>query len=89
MWCADGQVIQLPRLLSLLAASQDGQRLAQLVKILTAERGKVVQPEHVALLIDKRSRPVVIVAPEPRLPVTADGRSVPHYRGNPSISRQA
>jgi hypothetical protein len=65
---ADGQVIQLPRLLSLLAPGQDGQRIAQLVKILTAERGKVMQAEHVTLLIDQRLRSVVIASLESRTP---------------------
>jgi len=79
---ADGQVIQLPRLLYLLLARLDGQRdFSQLAKILTAEFGKVVLPEQVAYLIDMRLRPVGIVALEPRaadparpttMPVRAD-----------------
>jgi putative peptide zinc metalloprotease protein len=69
---ADGQVIQLSRLLYLLVASLDGQRdLAQLAEVLTAEFGKTVQPEHVSYLIDKRLRPVGIVAPEPQTPDSA------------------
>jgi putative peptide zinc metalloprotease protein len=64
---ADGQVIQLPRLLYLLVVSLDGQRdLAQLAKVLTVDFGKIVQPEQVAYLIDKRLRPVGIVALDPR-----------------------
>jgi putative peptide zinc metalloprotease protein len=62
----DGQVIQLPRLLYLLASNVDGQRdLAQVAGMLSAEFGKVVQPEQVAYLIDNRLRPVGIMATDP------------------------
>ncbi|MGH3719822.1 MAG: hypothetical protein ACRDRI_13495 [Pseudonocardiaceae bacterium] len=60
---ADGQVIQLPRLLYLLAATVDGQRdQAQVASVLSAEFGKVVQAEQVAFLVDNRLRPAGIVA---------------------------
>lgn len=60
---ADGQVIQLPRLLYLLAATVDGQRdLTRVASVLSAELGKVVQAEQVAFLVDHRLRPVGIVA---------------------------
>jgi putative peptide zinc metalloprotease protein len=63
---ADGQVIQLPRLLYLLAASVDGQRdQAQVAGVLSAEFGKVVQAEQVAFLVENRLRPVGIVAADP------------------------
>jgi putative peptide zinc metalloprotease protein len=63
---ADGQVIQLPRLLFLLAAGVDGKRnLAQLADVLSTEFGKLVQPDQVSYLIDNRLRPVGIVAPDP------------------------
>ncbi|MGH3787584.1 MAG: hypothetical protein ACRDRG_13770 [Pseudonocardiaceae bacterium] len=63
---ADGQVIQLPRLLYLLAASLDGQRdLVQVAGVLSAEFGKVVQADQVAYLIDNRLRPVGIVKADP------------------------
>jgi putative peptide zinc metalloprotease protein len=63
---ADGQVIQLPRLLYLLAASVDGQRdLAQVAGVVSAEFGKVVQAEQVAYLLDNRLRPPGIVAADP------------------------
>ncbi|MDQ3761128.1 MAG: hypothetical protein M3460_05350 [Actinomycetota bacterium] len=62
----DGQVIQLPRLLYLLAASLDGQRdLAQVADVLSAEFGKVVSAEQVSYLIDNRLRPVGIMAVDP------------------------
>jgi hypothetical protein len=48
-------------LLYLLVASLDGQRnIVQLAKVLTVEFGKIVQPEQVAYLIDKRLRPVAL-----------------------------
>lgn len=63
---ADGQVIQLPRLLYLLAASMDGQRdQAQVAGVLSTEFGKVVQAEQVAFLVDNRLRPAGIVAADP------------------------
>jgi putative peptide zinc metalloprotease protein len=72
---ADGQVIQLPRLLYLLAANLDGQRdLAQLADQLTAEFGKVVSAKQVSYLIDNRLRPVGIVATDPGL---ADAGAAP------------
>ncbi|PZS19888.1 MAG: hypothetical protein DLM60_09520 [Pseudonocardiales bacterium] len=63
---SDGQVIQLPRLLYLLAASMDGHRdQVQVAGVLSAEFGKVVQAEQVAFLVDNRLRPAGIVADEP------------------------
>jgi putative peptide zinc metalloprotease protein len=60
---ADGQVIQLPRLLYLLAASLDGERdLHQLAAVITNELGKVLRAEQVSFLIDNRLQPVGIVA---------------------------
>ncbi|MGH3765163.1 MAG: hypothetical protein ACRDS0_11830 [Pseudonocardiaceae bacterium] len=76
---ADGQVIQLPRLLYLLAASVDGQRdHASLAGALTAEFGRVVQPDQVAFLLDNRLRPVGIVAADP-----AAGQPEPGQAGGP------
>ncbi len=63
---ADGQVIQLPRLLYLLAAALDGQRnQAQVADVLSVELGKVVVAEQVAFLVTKRLRPAGIVAADP------------------------
>ncbi|MGB6163417.1 MAG: hypothetical protein WCF33_11440 [Pseudonocardiaceae bacterium] len=63
---ADGQVIQLPRLLYLLAAALDGQRdQAQVADVLSVELGKVVAAEQVAFLVTKRLRPAGIVAADP------------------------
>jgi putative peptide zinc metalloprotease protein len=64
---ADGQVIQLPRLLYLLAAALDGQRdLSQVAAALSAEFGRVVQAQQVSFLIDNRLRPAGIVAVDPQ-----------------------
>lgn len=63
---SDGQVIQLPRLLFLLATSMDGQRnQAQVADVLSVEFGKVVQAEQVAFLVENRLRPAGIVAADP------------------------
>ena len=63
---ADGQIIQLSRLLYLLAASVDGQRnQTQVADVLSAKLGKVVQAEHVAFLVDNRLRPVGIISADP------------------------
>jgi putative peptide zinc metalloprotease protein len=59
---ADGQVIQLPRLLYLLAVSLDGRRdLAQVAAALSAEFGRVVRAQQVSYLIDNRLRPAGIM----------------------------
>lgn len=62
----DGQVIQLPRLLYLLASALDGRRdLGQVAALLTAEFGRVVSGEQVSYLIENRLRPVGIMAVDP------------------------
>jgi len=63
---ADGQVIQLSRLLYLLAEILDGQRdLDQVAAVLSAEFGRIVQAEQVAFLIANRFRPAGIMAVDP------------------------
>jgi putative peptide zinc metalloprotease protein len=62
----DGQVIQLPRLLYLLASSVDGRRdLQQVAALLSAEFGRLVVAQQVSYLIENRLRPVGIVAADP------------------------
>jgi putative peptide zinc metalloprotease protein len=62
----DGQVIQLPRLLYLLASSLDGRRdLQQVAALLSAEFGRLVAAQQVSYLIENRLRPVGIVAADP------------------------
>ena len=63
---SDGQVIQLPRLLYLLASGLDGRRdLGQVAAWLTAEFGRVVAADQVSYLIENRLRPVGILAVDP------------------------
>jgi putative peptide zinc metalloprotease protein len=72
---ADGQIIQLSRLLYLLVARLDGQRdLQEVAGALNAEFGKLVQAEQVAYLIDNRLRPAGIVPADPQ---TAEANSAP------------
>ncbi len=62
----DGQVIQLPRLLFLLASMVDGRRdLAAVAGLLSAEFGRVVSAQQVSYLIDNRLAPVGIVVADP------------------------
>ncbi|HKR49125.1 MAG TPA: hypothetical protein VJT72_05995 [Pseudonocardiaceae bacterium] len=62
----DGQVIQLPRLLYLLASSLDGRRdLVQVAALLSVEFGRAVSAEQVSYLIENRLRPVGIMAADP------------------------
>jgi putative peptide zinc metalloprotease protein len=63
---ADGQVIQLPRLLYLLASSLDGRRdLQQVAVLLSAEFGRMVSAQQVSYLIENRLRPVGITVADP------------------------
>lgn len=70
----DGQVIQLPRLLYLLAAALDGQRLDgqrdvdQLTEHVSGEFGRRLTTPQVLFLLDQRLRPAGILAPEPGVP---------------------
>jgi putative peptide zinc metalloprotease protein len=72
----DGQVIQLPRLLYLLASNLDGQRdRAQVAIALSAEFGKVVTAEQVAFLVRERLSPVGIVAADPQAAEPQSGQA--------------
>ncbi len=63
---ADGQVIQLPRLLYLLASSLDGRRdLQQVAALLSVEFGRVVSAQQVSYLMENRLRPAGIMAADP------------------------
>lgn len=63
---ADGQIIQLPHLLYLLASQLDGERdLAQVASRLSAEFGRGLSAEQVSYLLDNRLRPAGIVAVDP------------------------
>jgi putative peptide zinc metalloprotease protein len=83
---ADGQVIQLPRLLYLLAASLDGQRdLAQVAGVLSAQFGRLVQARQVSYLIDNRLRPVGIVVADPQA-VDAEGPAPRKVKSDPLLA---
>jgi putative peptide zinc metalloprotease protein len=59
----DGQVIQLPRLLYLLAASLDGKRDSeQIAAALSDELDRILRADQVAFLINQRLRPAGLVA---------------------------
>ncbi|MGH3937827.1 MAG: hypothetical protein ACRDTG_04205 [Pseudonocardiaceae bacterium] len=63
---ADGQVIQLPHLLYLLASNLDGERdLEQVTSRLSADFGRDLEPEQVSYLLDNRLRPAGILAADP------------------------
>lgn len=59
----DGQVIQLPRLLYLLAANLDGKRdLEQIAAALGDELDRIFRADQVEFLIDQKLRPAGLVA---------------------------
>jgi putative peptide zinc metalloprotease protein len=63
---ADGQIIQLPRLLYLLASSLDGRRdVQQVAALLSAEFSRAVSAQQVSYLIEHRLQPVGITAADP------------------------
>src|SRR3954462_15304301 len=66
---ADGQVIQLPPLLYLVAASADGQRdEAQIARDVTVAIRRELDEDEVRFLIDEKMRPLGVLA-------AADGSS--------------
>ncbi|MGH4023390.1 MAG: hypothetical protein ACRDRV_02265 [Pseudonocardiaceae bacterium] len=66
---SDGQVIQLPHLLFLLAGSIDGHRSVQQVTTrLSQEFGRDLDVDQVAFLLDNRLRPAGILAVSPDAP---------------------
>jgi putative peptide zinc metalloprotease protein len=66
---ADGQVIQLSRLLYLVAEAVDGERDPEAIAAAVTERfGRTVSPENVEFLVDKKLRPLGVLA-------AADGSS--------------
>jgi putative peptide zinc metalloprotease protein len=81
---ADGQVIQLPRLLYLLAGGIDGKRdLAQVAARLSDEFGRTIDAEQVSYLLDNRLHPAGILAADP----AATGKEGPaRLRSDPLLS---
>ena len=60
---SDGQVIQLTRLLYLVATSADGSRsLAEIADRVSEEYGRRVSPDNVAVLVEDKLRPLGLVA---------------------------
>lgn len=60
---ADGQIIQVPHLLYLVAGSLDGKRdVAQVATRVSAEVGRTLGAEQVSYLLDQRLRPVGVLA---------------------------
>jgi putative peptide zinc metalloprotease protein len=69
---ADGQVLQLPRLLYLLAGALDGRDTKRIATSLSAELGQDLTAEHVTYLIEERLRPAGLLGPDG---TDADGAS--------------
>src|SRR5215217_4652018 len=60
---ADGQVIQLSEMLFDVAEAADGRRdLHEIAEYISLEHGRTVTPENVALLADKKLRPLGVLA---------------------------
>jgi putative peptide zinc metalloprotease protein len=69
---ADGQVMQLPRLLYRVAASLDGREAEQVAAELGVELGRDLTPEQVTFLVEDRLRPVGILAADDTDPSDAE-----------------
>ncbi|HEY2764965.1 MAG TPA: hypothetical protein VGJ13_13295 [Pseudonocardiaceae bacterium] len=81
---ADGQVIQVPRLLYLLAGSLDGTRdLEQVAARLSEEFGRDVAAEQVSYLLDNRLGPAGMTAADP---AAVDGDAPATMRSDPLLS---
>jgi putative peptide zinc metalloprotease protein len=77
---ADGQMIQLPKLLFLIAKQVDGRRDAnQVATEVTREFGRGVSGENVAFLADKKLRPLGVLA-------AADGSSPKLEKPDPMLA---
>jgi putative peptide zinc metalloprotease protein len=77
---ADGQVLQLPRLLYLVAENTDGRRsYAQIAEAVTEEFGRGVSEENVRVLADNKLRPLGVLA-------APDGSSLKLQRPNPLLA---
>jgi putative peptide zinc metalloprotease protein len=61
----DGQVIQISRLLFLVAAAADGERdLAEIAAAVGAEIEQPLSPDNIAFLVDEKLRPVGLIGGE-------------------------
>ncbi len=81
---ADGQVIQLPWLLFLLASSLDGRRdLQQVAALLSVESGRGVSAQQVSYLMENRLRPAGIMAADPG---AVDGGAPTKLKSDPLLA---
>jgi putative peptide zinc metalloprotease protein len=77
---ADGQVVQLTQLLYQVAAEADGQRdLGEIAERVTEASGRGVSADNVGFLIDKRLRPLGVLA-------ARDGSSPKVQRADPLLA---
>jgi len=77
---ADGQVLQLPRLLYLVAENADGRRsCGQIAEAVTEQFGRGVSAANVQTLVDSKLRPLGVLA-------AADGSSLKLTRQNPLLA---
>jgi putative peptide zinc metalloprotease protein len=77
---ADGQVLQLPRLLYLVAAKADGRRsYSDIARAVTDEFGRGVSDDNVQFLADSKLRPLGVLA-------ARDGSSPRLKRPNPLLA---
>src|SRR5438874_3948819 len=76
----DGQVLQLPRLLYLVAAKADGRRdYDEIARAVSVDFGRGVSADNVRVLADTKLRPIGVLA-------AADGSSPKLQRPNPLLS---
>src|SRR5690349_15699759 len=60
---ADGQMIQLTRLLYLVAAASDGRRdVGEVAAVVSEHYGRRVSPRNIGFLADERLRPLGVLA---------------------------
>jgi putative peptide zinc metalloprotease protein len=77
---ADGQVLQLPRLMYLVAEKVDGRRnYAQIAEAVTEQFGRGVSEDNVRVLVDNKLRPLGVLA-------APDGTSLKLQRPNPLLA---
>ena len=77
---ADGQVLQLPRLLYLVAENTDGRRsYEQIAEAVTQKFGRGVSEDNVRVLADSKLRPLGVLA-------ARDGSSLKLERPNPLLA---
>lgn len=77
---SDGQVLQLPRLLYLVAEKADGRRTYdQIAEAVTQDFGRSVSEDNVKVLVESKLRPLGVLA-------QADGSSLKLERPNPLLA---